>query len=373
MARKGENIYKRKDGRWEARYIKGYKSDGKAKYGYCYGKSYRQTKEKVSQMKATTSCNQMISAESARKQLSQYCDEWLMFSRVRIKESTYAKYQSVIEKHIKPRLGDFHATALTSLVMEKFTRELLWEEELSAKTVKDILVLLKSILRYMNENYGGVLPKVEIVYPKEKKREMRVLSKEEQAGFSRYLMTDMDDGKFGALLALMTGLRIGEVCALRWKDISLDEQTIRVSSTMQRLKNMGEGNGAKTKILINAPKSDASARIIPLTDYTLELCRMRKAQSPDAFVLTGEEDRFMEPRTLQYRFEKYTRDCALEGVHFHTLRHSFATRCVEVDFEIKSLSEILGHSSPKITLERYVHSSLELKRSNMNKLAAIGY
>lgn len=95
--------------------------------------------------------------------------------------------------------------------------------------------------------------------------------------------------------------------------------------------------------------------------------------APEAYLLTGDLDRFVEPRTLQYRLAKYTKECNLDGVYYHVLRHTFATRCVEVDFEIKSLSEVLGHSSPRITLERYVHSSMELKKENMKKLFAIGY
>ena len=95
--------------------------------------------------------------------------------------------------------------------------------------------------------------------------------------------------------------------------------------------------------------------------------------TPEAYVLTGDLDRFVEPRTLQYRLAKYTKDCNLDGVHYHVLRHTFATRCVEVDFEIKSLSEVLGHSSPRITLERYAHSLMELKIDNMKKLSTIGY
>ena len=105
----------------------------------------------------------------------------------------------------------------------------------------------------------------------------------------------------------------------------------------------------------------------------MELCRRFCPEDPSAYILTGSPVRFIEPRSLQYRMAHYVKDCGLEGVHFHSLRHSFATRCVEVGFEIKSLSEILGHASPQITLERYVHSSIELKRENMNKLAAIGY
>lgn len=151
-----------------------------------------------------------------------------------------------------------------------------------------------------------------------------------------------------------------------WENISLRDNTITITSTMQRLKNMNPDREAKTKIVIGSPKSDTSIRTIPISDYAAELCEKMNPQSPAAFVLTGTPD-YMEPRTLQYRMEKYTVGCGLKGVHFHTLRHTFATRCVEVGFEIKSLSEILGHANTTITLDRYVHSSMELKRDNMNK------
>lgn len=134
---------------------------------------------------------------------------------------------------------------------------------------------------------------------------------------------------------------------------------------------MDQCREAKTKIVIGSPKSDTSIRTIPISDYAAELCREMNPKSPAAFILTGTSD-YMEPRTLQYRMERYTETCGLEGVHFHTLRHTFATRCVEVGFEIKSLSEILGHSNTTITLDRYVHSSMDLKRDNMNKLSAVG-
>ena len=200
---------------------------------------------------------------------------------------------------------------------------------------------------------------------------MRVLSKEEQIKFIQYLLTDTDECKFGTLLALLTGMRIGEICALKWENISLNDGIIKITSTMQRLSNFEENRNSKTKIIISDPKSDNSVRIIPLSNSSIEICKKFKASSPSAYVLSGSSSCFVEPRTLQYKMEKYTKDCSLENVHFHTLRHTFATRCVEVGFEIKSLSEILGHSTPQITLERYVHSSLELKRNNMNKLVMV--
>ncbi len=370
MSKKGENIYKRKDNRWEGRYIRFYQPDGSPKYGYCYGKTYREAREKLSRAKVNLHVPVPTHNDASRKRFGIYCDEWLRVNRSRVKESTYVKYSAILEKHIKPRLGGFRLQALSTPAAEQFGHDLLYEEELSPKTVKDILTVLHSIVKYTAKQVS--LPPIEIIYPKVPKTETRVLSREEQTLFVKNLLQDTDAYKFGILLALLTGMRIGEVCALRWENVSLEQKTVTVCATMQRLRNLTPDSGQKTKLLISDPKSKHSARVIPLTDYTVELCKRYRCDIPGAFVLTGEENRCIEPRLMQYRLERITKQCGLDGVHFHTLRHTFATRCVEVDFEIKSLSEILGHSSPKITLERYVHSSLELKRDNMNKLTAIG-
>lgn len=370
MSKKGENIYKRRDGRWEARYIKSHTPGGRVKYGYCYGKTYHEAREKVNCAKAGVMSLTQRKKVQKDNGVSTCCDEWLQLRRGRLKESTYVKYQTILEKHIKPRLGNYGIQSLSSPLIGQFGYDLLHREGLSVKTVRDILAVLSSVLKYIAKQYP-FLPAIEVVYPKEENREMRVLSREEERRLVRFLLADADTCKFGTLLALLTGLRIGEICALKWENISLAEGTLRVTSTMQRLKNLGYG--AKTKIVISEPKSFSSARVIPLSPFALELCRRFCPEDPSAYILTGSSVRFIEPRSLQYRMAHYVKDCGLEGVHFHSLRHSFATRCVEVGFEIKSLSEILGHASPQITLERYVHSSIELKRENMNKLAAIGY
>lgn len=201
---------------------------------------------------------------------------------------------------------------------------------------------------------------------KQTQEEMRVLSVEEQNKLILYLLTDMDNYKFGTLFALMTGLRIGEVCALRCGDISLKEKTVTVRETMRRVKNLD--GGTKTKIIFTKPKTNTSARVVPLTKAAFELCRehMNRA-NPGAFFLTGSEGKYIEPRTLQYKIKEYGTACDIENIHFHALRHTFATRCVEVGFEIKSLSEVLGHATPRITLERYVHSSIEFRSCLKNK------
>lgn len=366
---KGENIFKRKDGRWEARYVKGYELSGKIKYGFCYGKTYREAKEKVLKQKAALVTGQTMASNYPKHRFGYYCDEWLASVRRNLKESTFVKYASILEKHIKPRLGECFPLGLSTGLIECFRDELLFIDACSPKTVKDILVLLRSVLKYTAKQFPNVFPQIDINYPKEAKKEMRVMSREEQRHLIAYLLDDLDECKFGILLSLFTGIRIGELCALRWENISLEDNTIRITSTMQRLQDYdGE---AKTKILIGTPKSDTSRRIIPLTDQAAALCRRMNPRSNAAYVLTGTE-KYMEPRTLQYRLEKYTGECGLVGVHFHTLRHTFATRCVEVGFEIKSLSEILGHASTTITLDRYVHASIDLKRDNMSKLSAVG-
>lgn len=378
MSKKGENIYKRKDGRWEARYIKAYRPDGTARFGYCYGKTYKEAKAKQTEARSAILSGKSIPPAVGKRVFSYYCDEWMILNRDRVKESTYVKYSGIMEKHIKPNLGGRLDQTLSSTLIEEFSHELLVTDKLSAKTVKDILTMLHSVLKYTVKQYPGYLSEIDIVYPKIPKKEMRVLTMEEQKRFVEYLLNDTDECKFGVLLALFTGMRIGEVCALRWNSISLSERTIRVSTTMQRLKKLDNDENtdeqqSKTKIMISDPKSNFSARIIPLTENAFKLCSEQYCGNPSAYVLTGDSTRFIEPRTMQYRLKRYTDDCGLEGVHFHILRHTFATRCVEVDFEIKSLSEILGHSSPRITLERYVHSSMELKRNNMDKLSAIGF
>ena len=368
MSKRGENIYKRKDNRGEGRYIKGCDYKGKTQFGYVYAKTYREAREKLN------ACKQESAAKPVqiKKNLGAFCDEWLLLSRSRVKESTYVKYHTIVTNHIKPKLQKLHPQNLNTVVIEGFSHDLLIDG-LSGKTVRDILTGLRSVLKYCRRQIGTSFPDIEIVYPKERKKEMRVLTIDEQTKFIQYLLCDMDAAKFGVLLALLTGMRIGEVCALKWEDVSIENKTIHVGSTMQRLQTLDKHSDVKTRVVIGDTKSQTSDRIIPLTEYSVELCKKMNPKNSAAYILTGEAQHYLEPRAVQYKLGKYTEACGLKDVHFHALRHTFATRCVEVGFEIKSLSEILGHSSAKVTLDRYVHSSLELKRINMDKLTAVGF
>lgn len=191
---------------------------------------------------------------------SALCDAWLLRKRDEIRESSYIKYRAILERHIKPRLGSRRLGGICTASVDAFTRKLLETDGLSVKTVHDILSVLHSVLKDTEARRPAGALAVQIRYPKGKRREMRVLTIEEQKRLVAYLLHPTDSCKFGLLLALYTGLRISELCALRWSCIDLREQTIRIAATMQRLGGTGEG----TRIVIGAPKSDSSLRTIPL-------------------------------------------------------------------------------------------------------------
>lgn len=369
MPKRGENIYKRKDGRWEARYIKGYDTLGNAQYGYIYAKTYNEVKDRLAEIKIKL----YDQGKRVPNTFGEYCDEWLTLSRNRVKESTYVKYFGIVNSRLKPGLGSRMPEELNTIIIEKFSNNLLMHDNLSPKTVRDILTVLHAVIDYGRKQRGSGFIEMDIIYPQSRKSKMRVLSNEEQFKLVQHLMKDMNYTKFGILLALFTGMRIGEICALRWEDIYIEDRFIHVGKTMQRLQKVDEEDAyCKTKIVIGDAKSDTSMRDIPLNEHLAEICKIMKPDVSKAYILTGKADVYLDPRTLQYRFSRIAYECGFEGVHFHTLRHTFATRCIESGFEIKSLSEVLGHASTKVTLDRYVHSSMDLKRINMDKLPAYG-
>lgn len=372
MSKKGENIYKRKDGRWEGRYIKFYNGDGKAKYGYLYGKTYSEVKSKLRDVQADLKYG-ILPKPQATITYSEILIAWLQSSRINVKESTYMRYKQLIDKHIAPSLGIFQLNRISTQLVERFVDDKLkcgrldGNGGLSPKTVTDIITIIKSSMEYASYNGFSVTCNLSKLSIKKKEKEMRVLTTQEQKSLTCILLSETDLSKLGVLLSLYTGIRIGELCALRWENLSIDNKTLRVRETMQRIQSSESSEKSKTKIVITEPKSKCSIRDIPLPDFLLEIVKEFQS-SPKAFVLTGERNRYIEPRTMQNRFQRYVKESGIQQANYHSLRHTFATRCVEVGFEIKSLSEILGHANVNITLNRYVHSSFDLKSNNMNKL-----
>lgn len=368
---KGENIFKRKDGRREARCIKGRDVSGGIKYGSCCGKTYEEVKAKAQAFSAELQNENVPEIPEETRRFAFYCAEWLKSKKSRVKESTYVKYGQMLRKHIEPALGEYLPCRIDTEKVGEFTQKLI-DAGLAAHTVKDILTTLRSLLDYTEARLPGTVPRVKIDRPpKEIKQDQRVLTREEEARLREYLLRDINESKFGVFLALVTGMRIGELCALRWENISAENRVIAIKATLQRLENTDLGSGVKTKVVLMPPQTAKSNRLIPLSENTAKLCEMMRPADEEAYVLTGTRN-YLDVHTLRLRFKRYARDCGLEGVHFRALRHTFAARCIEVGFEIKALSEILGYSTAKIPLDTYVRSSMELKRSNMEKLSAIG-
>ena len=361
MPKRGENIYKRKDGRWEARMIKGCNEQGKRTYAYFYGKTYKEAKEKMFADSNKESKKTML--------FETLLDMWLDNSKVKLKESSYVKYHNLIHNHIKPLLGKHLISKIDNKILNNFIADKL-EKRLSENTLKDIFIIIKAVLHYAKAE--SILPDINInvTLPKESQKDMRVLSIDEQTALEAYLCDDMDESKLGILLCLYTGVRVGEVCSLVWNDISFEENTLTIRRTIQRIQTLESDCLKKTKIIITDPKSNFSKRIIPLPECIIDKLQRFCPANPysDIYVLTGESDKYIEPRTYQYRFKSYLSKCKIKDANFHSLRHTFATRCISLSFDIKSLSEILGHANVNITLNKYVHPSLDMKRDNMNKL-----
>lgn len=372
MARTGKNIYKRKDGRWEARFIFSYDETGKARYKYLYARTYKDVKNKLVKAQTTSSVLSITNTES-KEQYSYWLNEWLKNKGISVKESTYIRYKNSIEKHIKPELGKYPISKISSSLIKQFTINKLENGRidgkggLSPKSMSDILVIIKESFRYAQSYGAEIVCSFERVNLKKTSKEIRVLSLAEEKRLLTVLLTDVDRFKIGVFICLYTGIRIGELCALQSKCISPVEKTVKIERTMQRLQNNDPNAIEKTHIIITEPKSFAAIRTIPLPDFVIQLVEPF-LHTPNSYVLSGRCDSFVEPRTMQNRFKSYLKEAEIENTNFHALRHTFATRCVEAEFDIKILSEILGHSSVKITLDKYVHPTMALKRNNMEKL-----
>ena len=372
MPRRGENIYKRKDGRWEGRYIK-CRINGNARYGYVYARSYKEVKDKllsaVETMHMAREQGRDIQTQEAGGYFADAAAEWLETLKPQLKESSIVKYMNILERNLLPAFARSDVFRISREDIREFSNRLLVSggvkgEGLSPKTVADILSVLKNILKYSARERG--YPEIDLrdVFVKQPQKPMRILSHTEQQRLNRYLYENLSLCNLGILLCLYTGLRVGEICALKWKDIVFEEHYLYVHQTMQRIQKKDYGE-KKTKILIAPPKSDCSIRNVPIPDEVFRLVSEAKCTA-EAYFLTGTVHSYMEPRTMQNRFKAAVKACGIGAANFHALRHTFATRCVELGFDVKSLSEILGHASVNITLNRYVHPSMELKQRNMN-------
>ena len=299
---------------------------------------------------------------------SEVAAQWKADKKQYVKKSTYAAYCLLIQSHLIPELGemtDIREEDVQGLVNRKLAAGL------SQKTVRDILVVLKMILRFGAKHGLQELHQIDIVFPTERERQdVEVLTITNQRQLMTYVKEHFTFLNLGIFICLNAGLRIGEVCALQWDDIDVAAGVIRVSKTIQRI-YLVDGEEKYTELIIDKPKTKNSIREIPMTRDLLTLVRpLKKIVRGDFFILTNAAAP-TEPRTYRSYFNNLQNQLGLPKMRFHGLRHSFATRCIESKCDYKTVSVLLGHSNISTTLNLYVHPNIEQKRKcidAMNKM-----
>ncbi|MGM0124472.1 hypothetical protein IGI37_001850 [Enterococcus sp. AZ194] len=361
MARRGENIYKRKDGRWEGRYIKGRYSNGRIYYGYVYAKSFREIRESLSEKKRLYN-NLIVVSDDRNETVAQLIHKWLSKELNRqVKASTYSSYKYKMERYILPYLGELPINRLTKTHLQQLIDQLT-EKELSVTTIRTIVQIFKSAIKssgLTNPFYDRLFQGLH--YPFSIKKKIRALSEKEQALLEKE--AQQSENGLPILLALHTGLRIGEISALKWQDINFEKKEITVTRTLQRIFN--EQQSSQTVIHEGFVKSSASYRTVPLNEKILRLLKNKKRTSD---YVVGRKGRYFEPRTLTYQFKKIINKLKLPMIHFHQLRHTFATRLLELGADIASVSSLLGHQSVKMTLDIYTDSLMAQRKKWVSRL-----
>jgi integrase len=364
MPKRGENIYKRKDKRWEGRYIKSRTATNKIVYGYVYGKSYRVVKQKLEILKVK---HLELNSKVISNEIT--FSEWLQFwfttkARNQVKKTTYSSYYRLITKHIIPY---FDGLMLNKMELNNIQEFINYLEKygLSAGTIRNIFSILNKCLseakiqRYIYEN-----PCADVVLPKNYKKEVKVLTLQQQRKIEMLALKESWCSPI--ILALYSGLRVGEISGLKWQDIDFENNIIKVRRTVSRVV-AENSHKAKTELIEGTPKSKYSIRDIPLAKNLKKYLIKYKQQAESEYVISKTQN-ITEPRIITYRFKRTITLAGLENINFHVLRHTFATRCIENGIDIASVSKILGHQSIKMTLDTYTGSLMDTRRKAMNKL-----
>lgn len=365
MPRRGENIRKRKDGRWEGRYRHA-DSAGKVHSHSVYANTYGDVKEKLSMAKIKCSeadqCAQKQNPGLNSITFDDSAIEWFGSIAGKRKHSTCVKYRNIYDIYVKPVIGNIR---LNEISQDQINSVLSHDIEKSNSILRSISCVTNQIMKYAAVHYDVSYHAAVCDGTKKTRKPVEVLSKSEQAKLIHYLYSFSDICKTGIIICLSTGLRLGEICSLKWEDIDFENRILYVNRTVQRISVQDQK--AKTALIESEPKSCFSKREIPITDDLIRL--LQPYRKDNGYVLYGNKP--MEPRTYQNKFIKYLEAAGIEKTNFHILRHTFATNCIDSGTDIKSLSEILGHSDVRTTLNRYVHPSTETKRQHMNTLAVI--
>lgn len=294
--------------------------------------------------------------------------KWAEDKQMYVKQSSYAAYTLLLYNHILPEFGD--KEELTELDLQQFLMRKL-KGTLSQKTVKDTFIVLKMILKFgIKYNMWTYMPPFEdLKYPTNHyKKELKTLSPADYKKIVNHIKENFTFRALGILIVLSTGMRIGEICALAWEDIDIEKGVLVVNKTIQRIYTVMPNGTKKTELVIDTPKTVCSAREIPLSPDLMKILKpLMKILNSDYYVLTNDV-KPTEPRTYRVFFDEYIKNLGIKKIHFHGLRHSFATQCISAKVDVKTVSAILGHSNITTTFNLYVHPSKEDKKGAVNQL-----
>lgn len=301
----------------------------------------------------------------SNKKIREIAVAWKEYKQPYVKQSTMAAYVLILENHIIPYFGDsdsLHEKEVQAFVLQKLG------SGLSTKSVKDILIVLKMVMKFGVKNEWMSYYEWDIKYPTSSvNKELEVLSVANHRTILNYIQDHFTFAGLGIYISLSTGLRIGEICALKWSDINVTDGTITVSRTIERIYII-EGEEKHTELVINSPKTKNSCREIPMSKELLAMVKpLKKVINDDFYVLTNDE-RPTEPRTYRNYYNKLMSKLGIPKLKYHGLRHSFATRCIEAGCDYKTVSVLLGHSNISTTLNLYVHPNMEQKKRCIAKV-----
>lgn len=300
---------------------------------------------------------------------------WLIEKKDYIKESTYANYSNNIFNHIIPKLGNYTLNEINHKIIQDFLLELSKSGRkdntggLSEKTIKDITIIVKgSIKKGINE---GKIKHIELSfnYPKDnKEKSIYILTKYEQNKITNYVLDNRNTKNIGFLISLYSGIRIGELCALQWKDIDFKNNKLIISKTIQRV-YIKDKNKNVSKVIITTPKTKNANREIPINKDFMELLKSLKTDKEN-YILSN-NDKYIEPRTYRKYFNKKLKELKIKHFNFHSLRHTFATNCISLGCDYKTVSELLGHANVNITLNLYVHPRYSQKKKCIDLVSKV--
>lgn len=318
--------------------------------------------------------------------ITQLCEYWRMTVSYNVKPSTYACYSTIIQKHILPEIGELPVEGFDNQILVNFIREK-QHQGLAVSTQRLIIFLIKSMMKTGEEMGRYPAEPLRYYVPRMKTTKTKLMSHENFKILFKRLLQSRNSFELGMLISLCTGIRVGELCGLKWGDIDFASGILQIRRTVSRIRNtnpsadspspIGTQSPAgslpstgsapfKTMLYIGAPKTGTSLRDIPLPEFVLSKLKEKKQPDP-SYILTGTE-KCMEPRGVQRRFKNLLRKSQIPDINIHALRHAFASDWIENGFDSKALSEILGHSSVKITMDIYVHSNMEQKKEYMNRM-----